>query len=95
MTSFKTLLKRLHFRCHVGDAADAIGRVTASQDPYRMVRLRALFVPDRAERLVSHKALQAYLRCEHVLRRFSRRPGRRGEQAAARAVDSQKRRGDQ
>ena len=79
----KTLSKPFHFRSHVGKAAYPIGRVTASENPDGVIRLRALPVPHCAERLVTRKALQAYLCREHVLRCFSSRPCRRSEQATA------------
>lgn len=38
----ETLSKRLHFRRHVGEAADPIGRIAAFENPHGVIRLRAL-----------------------------------------------------
>lgn len=63
--------KDLHLCCHVGKAADPIGRIATFENPDVMIRLRALCVLVGAERFVTRKALHAYLRREHALRRFA------------------------
>jgi hypothetical protein len=55
---------------HVGIAADPVGRVVTFEHPDLMIRLRALRVAYRAERLAAGNALAAYLCGDHVLRRF-------------------------
>jgi hypothetical protein len=85
----ETLLQSFHFRYHVGHPAYPVGRIAAFENPDIVIRLRALRVPQSAERRVTSNALQAYLRREHVRRRFVGGLCRRSGQADTRTASIQ------
>src|ERR1700676_4394510 len=66
----------LDLRRQVRRAAYTVGRVATSENPNLMVRLRALGILSRPERLVAGKALRADLCCQYALHRLLRLCGR-------------------